>query len=197
MQHGKVVAYASRQLKPHELNYPMHDLELAAVVHALKIWRHYLYGGRCEIFTDHKSLKYLSTEAILTSLVVQPTLKDRIEEAQPRDKFMNKMKERAQKGNVKGFLLTDEGVLTYEGRLCVPKEEELRKEILEEAHCTPYTAHPGGTKMYRDLKRIFWWRSMRRNIGNFVEKYLTCQQVKAEHQRPSDLLKPLEIPEWK
>ena len=58
MQNGKVIAYASRQLRPHELNYPTHDLELAAVVHALKIWRHHLYGVRCEIFTDHKSLKY-------------------------------------------------------------------------------------------------------------------------------------------
>ncbi|CAA0809145.1 Unknown protein, partial [Striga hermonthica] len=62
MQHGKVVAYASRQLKPHEQNYPTHDLELAAVIHAFKIWRHYLYGGKCEIFTDHKSLKYIFTQ---------------------------------------------------------------------------------------------------------------------------------------
>ncbi|CAA0840348.1 Uncharacterized mitochondrial protein AtMg00860, partial [Striga hermonthica] len=62
MQDGQVVAYASRQLKPHEQNYPMHDLELAAVLHALKIWRHYLYGGRCEIFTDHKSLQYIFTQ---------------------------------------------------------------------------------------------------------------------------------------
>ena len=62
MQGGKVVVYASRQLKPHEVNYPTHDLELAAVVFALKIWRHYLYGQRCEIYTDHKSLKYLFTQ---------------------------------------------------------------------------------------------------------------------------------------
>ena len=59
MQEGKVVAYASRQLRPHEVNYPTHDLELAAVVFALKIWRHYLYGTRFEVFSDHKSLKYL------------------------------------------------------------------------------------------------------------------------------------------
>jgi len=58
MQKNRVVAYASRQLKPHELNYPTHDLELAAVIFALKIWRHYLYGAECEIYTDHKSLKY-------------------------------------------------------------------------------------------------------------------------------------------
>ena len=62
MQHGKVVAYASRQLKSYEQNYPTHDLELAAAVFALKIWRHYLYGERCEIYTDHKSLKYISTQ---------------------------------------------------------------------------------------------------------------------------------------
>ena len=59
MQDGKVVAYASKQLKLHEQNYPTHDLELAIVVFALKIWRHYLYGEKCRIFTDHKSLKYL------------------------------------------------------------------------------------------------------------------------------------------
>lgn len=59
MQQGKVIAYASRQLKKHEQNYPTHDLEMAAVVFALKIWRHYLYGDTFEIFTDHKSLKHI------------------------------------------------------------------------------------------------------------------------------------------
>ena len=61
MQDGRVVAYAFRQLKKHEQNYPVHNLELIAVVMALKIWRHYLYGARFEIFTDHKSLKYVFT----------------------------------------------------------------------------------------------------------------------------------------
>jgi len=59
MQDGKVIAYASRQLKVHEKNYPVHDLELAAIVHALKIWRHYLYGVSCVVFTYHRSLQYL------------------------------------------------------------------------------------------------------------------------------------------
>ncbi|XP_076951278.1 uncharacterized protein LOC143624550 [Bidens hawaiensis] len=62
MQHGRVTAYVSRQLKPYEVNYPTHDLELAVVVFALKIWRHYLYGETCDIFTDHKSLKYIFTQ---------------------------------------------------------------------------------------------------------------------------------------
>ena len=62
MQEGRVIAYASRQLRKHELNYPTHNLELAAVAHALKISRHYILGNRCEIYTNHKSLKYIFTQ---------------------------------------------------------------------------------------------------------------------------------------
>ncbi|XP_024963668.1 uncharacterized protein LOC112503930 [Cynara cardunculus var. scolymus] len=62
MQHGKVIAYASRQLKPYEVNYPTHDLELVAIIFALKIWCHYLYRETCDIFTDHESLKYIFTQ---------------------------------------------------------------------------------------------------------------------------------------
>jgi hypothetical protein len=65
MQDGKVVSYASCQLRKHEENYPTHDLEFAAVVHALKIWRHNLIDHRCEIYSDHKSLKYIFTQANL------------------------------------------------------------------------------------------------------------------------------------
>jgi hypothetical protein len=65
IQYNRVIAYSSRALRPHEQNYPTHDLELAAVVHALKIWRHYLMGARCNIYTDHKSLKYIFTQADL------------------------------------------------------------------------------------------------------------------------------------
>jgi hypothetical protein len=67
MQEGRVIAYASRAVRPHEINYPTHDLELAAVVHALKIWRHYPMGNRCNIFTDHKSLKYIFTQSDLNT----------------------------------------------------------------------------------------------------------------------------------
>ena len=65
IQDGRVIAYASLQLKKHEVNYPTHDLELAAVVHALKIWRHFLLGNKVHIFTDHKSLKYIFTQCEL------------------------------------------------------------------------------------------------------------------------------------
>jgi hypothetical protein len=62
MQEGHVIAYASFQLWKHELNYPTHDLELASIVHALKIWRHYIIGTKCQVYTDHKSLKYIFTQ---------------------------------------------------------------------------------------------------------------------------------------
>jgi len=62
MQQGKIIAYASRQLKNHERNYPTHDLELATIVYALKIWRHYLFREKVEIYTNHQSLKYIFTQ---------------------------------------------------------------------------------------------------------------------------------------
>ena len=75
-----MVAYASRQLKPHEKNYPMHDLELAAIVFALKIWRHYLYGEKCFIYTDHKSLKYLPSQRELNLISASVMMVYSIEE---------------------------------------------------------------------------------------------------------------------
>jgi hypothetical protein len=81
--------------------------------------------------------------------------------------------------------------------VCVPNNEEIRKLILEEAHFSPYTVHPGGTKMYQDLKRRFWWNGMKRDVVEFMERCSTCQQVKAEHQRPIGPLQPLKIPIWK
>ena len=267
MQNGKVIAYASRQLKPYERNYPTHDLELAAVVFALKIWRHYLYGVKCDIYTDHKSLKYFFTQKelnmrqrrwlelvkdydctinyhpgkanvvadalsrkypgfssclitsqpriledmqgmdialvtnqcsfMLASLTIQPSIVDKIKEGQAIDANLQKVRVEVIKGEKPEFNLAGDGTLRFGTRLCVPNLEEIKKEILVEAHCTPYSVHPGSTKMYRDVSKTFWWAGMKRDIAKFVEQCLICQQVKIEHQRPSGLLKPLVIPEWK
>ncbi|KAK6148837.1 hypothetical protein DH2020_016362 [Rehmannia glutinosa] len=121
---------------------------------------------RIDVITPPKS-----TEAILATMVVRPTLRDRVKETQPRDKFLSKMRERAPSGSIKGFVLANDGVLTYEGRLCIPKDESLRREILEEAHCAPYAAHPGSTKMYRDLRGVFWWRSMKVKMTFTMDQY--------------------------
>ncbi|GKE14619.1 retrotransposon protein, putative, ty3-gypsy subclass, partial [Tanacetum coccineum] len=68
---------------------------------------------------------------------------------------------------------------------------------MTEAHSSPFSIHPGSTKMYHDLKQHFWWSGMKRDVATFVSKCLICQQVKIEHQRASGLLQPLEIPVWK
>jgi hypothetical protein len=72
-----------------------------------------------------------------------------------------------------------------------------KKLILKEAHETPYSIHPGSTKMYMDLKELFWWNNMKREIAKFMSECHTCQRVKAEHQSPAGLMQPLDIPEWK
>ena len=79
----------------------------------------------------------------------------------------------------------------------MPWNPEIKEEVLKEAHCSKFTVHPRGTKMYHDLKRKYCWNNMKREIAQYVSKCLTCQQVKAEHQKPSGLLQPLEVPEWK
>nr|ABB47133.2 retrotransposon protein, putative, Ty3-gypsy subclass [Oryza sativa Japonica Group] len=174
MQDGKVVAYASRQLRPHEKNYPTHDLELAAVVHALKIWRHYLFA-----------------------LEAKPTLIDQVREAQINDPDIQKIKKNMRRGKAIGFLEDEQGTVWLGERICVLDNKDLKDAILKEAHDTLYSIHPGSTKMYQDLKERFWWASMKREIAEYVAVCDVCQRVKAEHQKPAGLLQPLKIPEWK
>jgi len=87
--------------------------------------------------------------------------------------------------------------LHYKERVCVPDDKELKTSILREAHNSVYAMHPGSTKMYRDLKLRYWWPGMKKDIADYVTRCLTCQQVKVEHQVPSGLLQPINIPKWK
>ena len=89
------------------------------------------------------------------------------------------------------------GSLLYRGQVVVPQLTDLREEILREFHCSRFAVHPGGTKMYQDLCRQYYWSRMKRHVGDFVRRCLTCHQVKAEHQKPAGLLQPLEVAEWK
>jgi hypothetical protein len=79
----------------------------------------------------------------------------------------------------------------------VPNVKELKDKILHEVHESAYSIHPGGNKMYHDLKATYWWYGMKRDIAKYVALCDSCQQVKAEHQRPAGLLQPLQVPEWK
>jgi len=97
-----------------------------------------------------------------------------------------------QEGKLKEFQIEDD-VLKFRRRLYVSDVAEIKEEIMQEAHCIPYTAHLGSTKMYQDLRQNFWWDGMKMDIFNFVNKCLVCQQVKAEHKKPLELLVPLPI----
>ncbi|WVZ81244.1 hypothetical protein U9M48_028640 [Paspalum notatum var. saurae] len=264
MQEGRVIAYASCQLRKHEVNYPTHDLELLALVYALKKWRHYLLGNTYHIYTDHKSLKYIFTQpelnmrqrrwlelikdydlevhyhpgkanvvadalsrkahcnfiearptvrvlcceigeielptvlkAELYNLVLEPTIKDQIIAAQKQDKGMAHIRDEINDKKKACFKLDEEGVLWFKNRLVVPKDMELRKKILDEAHTSMFTLHPGSNKMYQELKQKFWWTCMKREIAKYVSECDVCQRVKADHLKPAGMLQPLEVPAWK
>ncbi|KAI3681174.1 hypothetical protein L6452_35959 [Arctium lappa] len=242
MQRGKVIAYASRQLKIHEKNYPTHDLELAAAVFALKLWRHYLYGTKCTLYTDHKSLKYVFDQKELNmrqmrwlellkdydcELLYHPGKANVVADALSRKDYSESIRatlsrielvsslvekiktyqvEALLEENLKDevitkqqLLLTEDsrGVKLFNGRVWVPKVGGNRELLLEDAHKSKYSIHPGSTKMYRDLKLHYWWPVMKLDVARYVERCVTCSQVKAEHQRPYGSLQSLEIPEWK
>ena len=99
-----------------------------------------------------------------------------------------------QSGKLTGFAQDKEGIWWHQERVC---GNDLQRRILEEAHKGEFTVHPGVTKMYQDLKKMFWWPGMKSNVVSFLSKCLVCQKVKAEHQKPSGMLQPLEILEWK
>ena len=92
-----------------------------------------------------------------------------------------------------GWTVHSDGSLRYRRRVVVPHLIDLREEILKEFHCSRFSMHLGGTKMYLDLRRQYYWSRMK----DFVRQCLTCQQVKAEHQKPAGLLQSLEVAEWK
>ena len=90
-----------------------------------------------------------------------------------------------------------DGLLCYQGRLCVPDVGELRQYILTEAHNSRNSIHPGYTKIYHDLREVYWWNVMKRDIADFVSKGPNCQRVKVEYQKPGDMTQEINIPTWK
>ncbi|KAJ9128902.1 hypothetical protein P3X46_034356, partial [Hevea brasiliensis] len=115
----------------------------------------------------------------------------RVRVSQHRDQQLMKIIERVQQGEGGEFGFANDGVLMQGSRICVPDVDNLRNEIMQEAHYTLYNVHPGSTKMYHDVKDSYWWNGMKRDIADFVSKCLTCQKVKFEHQRPSGKLQEL------
>ncbi|XP_016173629.1 uncharacterized protein LOC107616147 [Arachis ipaensis] len=133
----------------------------------------------------------------LNHLTVTSQFKEQITKAQSSDPDFQETLSLVKEGKLKGFIEGEDKVWRYQGRICVPKEGDLQSKIAEEAHKRDFTIHPGMTKMYHDLKKMFWWPGMKRDLATIVNKCLVCQKVKIEHQKPSGVLQPLGIPEWK
>ncbi|GJW23120.1 reverse transcriptase domain-containing protein [Tanacetum coccineum] len=216
-QRDKVIAYASRQLKIHEKNYTTHDLELEAVVFALKTWRHYLYGTKTVIYTDHKSLQHIFDQKDLNmrqrrwielfsdyecEIRYHPGKANVVADALSRKERVKPRRVRAmamtiQSGMKQQMEKRDNGSLYFLDRIWVPLVGDVRITIMDEAHKSKYSVHPRADKMYYDLRDMYWWPGMKRDIATYFSKCLTCSKVKAEHQRPSSLLQQPKIPEWK
>nr|GFB19479.1 hypothetical protein [Tanacetum cinerariifolium] len=162
-------------LKIHEKNYTTHDLELGAVVFALKIWRHYLYGTKSVIYTDHKRnvvadalsrKERVKPKRVRTmNVILQLSIKDRILVAQKEavDEFVG-----LQRGLDEMIEQRSDGTLYYMDRIWVPLKGEVRTLIMDEAHKSKYSIHLGANKMYYDLKDRYWWPGMKKDIAEYV-----------------------------
>ena len=132
------------------------------------------------------------------SLVATLSLLSRVLESQGQDAEIVSIRDQVQSGiGDEGWTIHVDGSLRYRGLVVVPQLTDLREEILRKFHCSRFAVHPGGTKMYQDLCRQYYRSGMIRHVGDFVRRCLTCQQVKAEHQKLAGLLQPFEVAEWK
>jgi hypothetical protein len=148
-------------------------------------------------------LRKLNMEVIspgtLNYISVEPTLHEQIVLTQIGDNGVQVIKVMLEQkvDNYKCFRQDNKGVLWFEDRLVVPKNPELRKKILDEAHLSKFSMHPDSNKMYHDLRSLYWWTRMKREIAKYVSECDTCQRIKASHLKAAGTLQPLPIPSWK
>jgi hypothetical protein len=134
----------------------------------------------CEEF-DKLNLRIVAnTEAM--KMEVGSNLLQEILKGQVEGEKIQEIKRNIKEENSASFSEDEEGVLWYKGRICVPNDRELKDKILHEAHESAYSIHPGGNKMYHDLKATYWWYGMKRDVAEYVALCDTCQRVKVEHQ---------------
>jgi hypothetical protein len=135
----------------------------------------------------------------LFNITLTPTFRDEIKAMQKNDEGIGHIKRRMREDDSKVacFRENAEGTLWFKERLVVPRKEVLTKKILDEAHTSRYSIHPGSTKMYHDLRQQFWWTRMKREAAHYVSECDTYRKVKAYYMKSGGLLQPLNILEWK
>jgi hypothetical protein len=135
----------------------------------------------------------------LYALAAESNLYDRIVTAQRTDEDIQTIKQKLAEGDPKYtcFQKDHQGVIWFGKRLVVPVDPEIKKNILDEAHMSKFSIHPGSTKMYQDLKQNFWWSNMKVDIAKYVAECDTCHRMKASHLKSAGVLQPLSIPMWK
>ncbi|KAL2347570.1 hypothetical protein Fmac_001570 [Flemingia macrophylla] len=149
-------------------------------------------------FRDLSLTCEVTTSSVKLGMIrVSNDLLKEIRDAELEDLFLVNRREAIEQGNGGKFVLGGDGVVRFNDRVCVLSRPTLRRLILEEGHKSKLNFHPGSTKMYQNLKKIFWWPRMKRDIEDFVNACLIFQKANVEHQKPSGLLQPLSIPEWK
>ncbi|KAK5785212.1 hypothetical protein PVK06_039771 [Gossypium arboreum] len=152
------------------------------------------HPGKANVVADALSRKLLFTLSvmntqlkmsddglILAELRARPMFLQEIFEAQKNDQDLLAKRKQCEADTGSDFKIGSDGCVMFKNRICVPKNDELIQKILHEAHNGCLAVHPGSTKMYNDLKKMYWWSGMKRDISEFVSKCLVCQQVKAEH----------------
>ena len=120
-------------------------------------------------------IRVLDSGALVANFRVQLDLIGRIKTLQKNDVQLLQLMEEVKRGSKSDFVLSDDGILRFGTRLCVPNDGDLRRELLEEAHCSKFVIHPRGMKIYRDLKQNYWWLGMKQDIARFVAQCLVCQ----------------------
>ena len=136
-------------------------------------------------------LSLTDDDEIVVELIARPDLLNRVLEVQKNDEKIFSIVSQIGEGKETEFSMKEDGSLYYKDQVCVPNDSELKKAIIEKARNGSFAMHPGSTKMYQDLKVLYWWSGMKRDVSEFVTKCLVCQKVKAEHQVPSRLLQPI------
>ncbi|CAN1260507.1 Transposon Ty3-I Gag-Pol polyprotein [Linum perenne] len=234
MQEGHPIAFESRKLNDTERRYTVQEKEMIAVVHCLRVWRHYLLGAHFVVKTDNVATSYFLTQKKLTpkqarwqdflaefefameykpgkansvadalsrksvlAAISTPKVdtREKIREGLKHDPLAKTIIDHVKEGKTRKFWMREELLVTKEGRMYVPKWDNLRREIMKECHDSKWAGHPGIKRTQALIEEAFYWPRMHNDVELYVRTCLVCQQDKVEQKCPVGLLEPLPTPQ--